>query len=87
MTSGLLVGDRAAPSTLRLATFARCARSSPLPCAACRRVSSSRWMQVERALGAVDEDEAARPDGEDLARELGADRAAGAGDEHRPVRG
>ena len=37
---------------------------------------------VERALGAVDEDQLLGREGEDLAGELGPDRAAGAGDHH-----
>ena len=41
--------------------------------------------EVQRALRAIDEDEAARPDCEDLAGELGPDRAAAAGDHDRPV--
>ena len=41
--------------------------------------------QVERALGAVDQDESAGPEGEDLASELRADRAGGAGDEHHLI--
>ena len=36
--------------------------------------------QVERALGAVDQDEASRPEGEDLARQLGPDRSRATGD-------
>ena len=36
----------------------------------------------QRPLGVVDEDQPRRPDARDLAAELRADRAAGAGDEH-----
>ncbi len=41
--------------------------------------------QVERALGAIDEDQASRPDGEHLARQLRPDRARAARDQHRAV--
>ena len=41
--------------------------------------------QVQRALGAIDEDQAARTDREDLARELRPDRARPTGDDHRAV--
>ena len=40
---------------------------------------------VERPLGAVEQDEPRRVEVEDLARQLGADRAAGARDEHGPA--
>ena len=62
----------------RLATLARWARSSPLPWPRERAHLELALDQVEGALGAVHEDEAARAERVDLAGELGADGAAGA---------
>ena len=69
----------------RLATFARWTRISPLPRPRERRGLQLALDQVERALGPVDQDQAAGPDGEDLARQLRPDRSAAAGDEDRAV--
>ena len=41
--------------------------------------------EIQGALRPIDEDEPARAEREDLAGQLGADRATGAGDEHDPV--
>ena len=81
MMSGISVAIRRSIAA-RLATLARCARSSPMTLAARAARLQLPLDEVERALGAIDEDEPARPEHEHLASQLGADGPAGTGDHH-----